>query len=263
MKTSIDEEATLGRFRQWLAEVRDEAEMLPEEPDAAAGRSALGQVGLVQLVAEFTALRHEVKLQTKSARGAGEATEQAIAAMQQAIELFRGLEPREADAAREAAQPLVEQLVELDEALVRGRSAIDSAHRAIIDDLAGRVRAELDGVLRELPSWKRWLVGPWSRKASELLAQRAAEDYAGIFGSLAEGYGLILSRMQRAMTRAELYRIECVGRIADPSLMTVVEVVDDPLRPPGLVIEEVRPGYYWKGKVFRFAEVRAVQSRSR
>ena len=44
--------------------------------------------------------------------------------------------------------------------------------------------------------------------------------------------------------------------------MTVVEVVDDPLRPPGLVVEEMRPGYYWKDKVIRFAEVRAVQGRT-
>jgi molecular chaperone GrpE len=83
-----------------------------------------------------------------------------------------------------------------------------------------------------------------------------------IFDSLLEGYGLMLSRLQRAMTKAELYRIQCVGKPADPNLMTVVEAVDDPLRPPGLVIDELRPGYYWKGKVIRFAEVRAVQSRT-
>jgi molecular chaperone GrpE (heat shock protein) len=44
--------------------------------------------------------------------------------------------------------------------------------------------------------------------------------------------------------------------------MTVVEVVDDPLHPPGLVVDELRPGYYWKDKVLRFAEVRAVQGRT-
>ena len=54
------------------------------------------------------------------------------------------------------------------------------------------------------------------------------------------------------MKKAELYRIECVGKPVDPNLMTVVEVVDDPLRPPGLVVEEVRPGYYWKDKVIAF-----------
>jgi molecular chaperone GrpE (heat shock protein) len=44
--------------------------------------------------------------------------------------------------------------------------------------------------------------------------------------------------------------------------MTVVEVVDDPMLPPGLIVEQIRPGYYWKDKVIRFAEVRAVQGRT-
>jgi molecular chaperone GrpE len=92
--------------------------------------------------------------------------------------------------------------------------------------------------------------------------QRVALTYREIFDSLIEGYDLILGRLQRAMKKADLYRIECVGRQADPNLVTVVEVVDDPLRPPGLVVEQIRPGYFWKDKVIRFAEVRAVQGRT-
>jgi molecular chaperone GrpE len=68
--------------------------------------------------------------------------------------------------------------------------------------------------------------------------------------------------LQRAMKKAKLYRIECVGRQVDPNLMTVVEVVDDPLRPPGLVVDQIRLGYYWKDKVIRFAEVRVIQGRT-
>ena len=80
------------------------------------------------------------------------------------------------------------------------------------------------------------------------------------FDSLTEGYQLILGRLGRAMKQADLYCIECVGKLSDPNLMTVVEVVNDPLKPPGVVIDEVRPGYYWQGKVLRFAEVRAVRA---
>jgi molecular chaperone GrpE len=49
--------------------------------------------------------------------------------------------------------------------------------------------------------------------------------------------------------------------MADPHCMTVVEVVSDPSRRPGTVVEEVRPGYHWDGTVFRFAEVKAVGER--
>ncbi|MGD0897491.1 MAG: nucleotide exchange factor GrpE [Thermoguttaceae bacterium] len=262
MNTWLDRETMLDRFRQWLEEAGEEAASLPDEADLPPEPAGARPVGLLQLVEEFTALRHEVKLGTKSSRGLAEQTEQALAAVGQAVEAFRGIEAKEAEAGRLAAKPLVESLMELDEALGRGRTVIDTARRRILEDLAGRVQEELDGLLLRLPAWRRWLFRWWCRGAREILVQRTAMAHRDIFDSLLEGYGLMLSRLQRAMTKAELYRIQCVGKPADPNLMTVVEAVDDPLRPPGLVIDELRPGYYWKGKVIRFAEVRAVQSRT-
>jgi molecular chaperone GrpE len=256
----LDNQSVLDRFRQWLDEARAEAEGLPED-DGPAGQPEGRRVGLLQVVEEFTALRHEVKLQTKSSRGLAERTEQALAAMQQAMELFRAVETQEAEAGRLAAKPLVESLMELDEALGRGRTVIDTARRRILEDLAGPVQEEIDNLLLRLPLWRRWLCRSWCRGAKDVLVHRLGVAHRDIFDSLVEGYNLILNRLQRAMKKAELYRIECVGRPVDPNLMTVVEVLDDPLRPPGLVVEEVRPGYYWKDKVFRFAEVRAVQGR--
>ncbi|MHB1034979.1 MAG: nucleotide exchange factor GrpE [Pirellulales bacterium] len=259
MNDSLDNEAVLGRFRQWLEETRREA---GETPEASAEQATARPVGLLQLVEEFTALRHEVKLQTKSARGLAERAEQALVAMQQAMELFRAVETKESGAAERAAKPLVESLVELDEALGRGRAAIDNARRRLLEDLTGHVRRQLDDLLLRLPPWRRWLCRRWCRGASDVLLERVGLTYREIFDSLIEGYDLVLARLQRAMKKADLYRIECVGKQADPNLMTVVEVVDDPLRPPGLVIEQIRPGYYWKHKVIRFAEVRAVQGRT-
>jgi molecular chaperone GrpE len=254
-------DAMVERFRHWLAEVRQEAGSLPAEADPG---EPPGQrpPGLLELVEEFTALRHEVKLQTKSCRGATEQAEQALSAMRQAMELFRAAQTKEAEAGPLAARPLVESLMDLDEALGRGRAVIDAARRRILEDLAGRVREELDALLLRLPWWRRRLCGRWNRQANEILVRGVAVIHREIFDSLVEGYGLILGRLQRAMKKAELYRIECVGKMADPNLMTVVEVVDDPLHPPGLVIEQVRPGYCWKDKVLRFAEVRAVQGRT-
>jgi molecular chaperone GrpE (heat shock protein) len=63
------------------------------------------------------------------------------------------------------------------------------------------------------------------------------------------------------MAREDLVRIACVGKPADPHAMTVVEAIDDPARAPGTVVEEIRPGYLWKGKVLQYAEVRAVRTR--
>jgi len=262
MNDSLDNEAVLGRFRQWLEETRREADALPTEAEVSAEPSESRPVGLLQLVEEFTALRHEVKLQTKSSRGVAERTEQVLAAMQQATELFGSVEANEKEAGQHAAKPLVESLIELDEALGRGRAVIDTARRRLLEDLTGNIQEQLDDLVRRLPVWRRWLCRRWCRKAREILLQRVGLTYRGLFDSLIEGYDLILGRLERAMKKAELYRIECVGRQVDPNLMTVVEVVDDPLRPPGLVVDQIRPGYYWKNKVIRFAEVRAIQGRT-
>lgn len=45
----------------------------------------------------------------------------------------------------------------------------------------------------------------------------------------------------------------------DPERMEVVEVVIDSGKPAGEVIEEVRRGYFWRGRVFRFAQVRVAK----
>jgi molecular chaperone GrpE len=262
MNETHQDDMMLGRFRHWLGQTRREADALSPEPAIAAEPLDPRGTGLLQVVEEFTALRHEVKLQTKSARGMSERTEQTLIAMQEAMELFRSLDIKEKEIGQRAAKPLVESLMDLDEALGRGRAVIDTARRRLLEDLAGRLQEQLDGLLAQMPFWSRRLHGPWRRRAREIINQRLALDYREIFDSMAEGYELILARLQRAMRKAELYRIECVGRQVDPNLMTVVDVVDDPMRPPGLVIEQIRPGYYWKNKVLRFAEVRAVQGRT-
>ena len=254
-----DDQSVLTRFRRWLDEAHAEADALGEDGGVIPGEAEVSYPGLLRFVEEFTALRHELKLQTKSARGLQEQTEIIVRAMQEAIEQFRSVEANQAEAADRAAKPLVEALVELDEALQRGRKVIETARQRILEDAAGRMHQQLDDLFRGQSLLKRWLCRRWHRATRQICLEHATGIHRSIFESLLEGYGLILNRLGRAMRKHEIYRMQCVGKPADPNSMTVVEVVDDPLQPPGLVVEEVRPGYYWKGKVLRFAEVRAIQ----
>ena len=96
MIESSDTEDLLSRFRQWLEEARIEADFEGPAAGAAAGDGEDHEVGLYRLVEEFTALRHELKLQTKSTRGLQEQTEALLPAVRQAIEQFRSVEPSEA-----------------------------------------------------------------------------------------------------------------------------------------------------------------------
>ncbi len=62
-----------------------------------------------------------------------------------------------------------------------------------------------------------------------------------------------------AMAKEGLCRMVSLGLPVDPHSMTVVEVVDGEGHAPGTVVEEIRPGYRWNGKVVRYAEVRAAR----
>ena len=255
MTAPLDEETLLSRFRQWLQEASADAEAPGREPPALDAEDH--EVGLYRLVEEFTALRHELKLQTKSSRGLQEQTEALVPALRQAIEQFRAVEPRAAQAAWTASKPLAEALADLDEALDRGRVEIEKARRRLVEEPAGEVVAALDALFAR----QSWLRRPWVRsyheQAREIVLRQRPEAHRPLFDALLEGYGLIQARLRRAMGAERLQRIDCVGHPVDPELMTVVEVVDDPERPPGQVVEEVRRGYTWQGRVLRYAEVRA------
>jgi molecular chaperone GrpE len=68
-----------------------------------------------------------------------------------------------------------------------------------------------------------------------------------------------LQRVERALQQYGLEGMECVGQPFDPEHMEAVEVVQENGRAACEVIDEVRRGYIWKGRVFRFAQVRVAK----
>jgi molecular chaperone GrpE len=66
-------------------------------------------------------------------------------------------------------------------------------------------------------------------------------------------------RVQRLMREVGVELIETVGRPFDPEAMEAVEAVMSGEQPPGTVVEELRRGYLWDGRVFRFAQVRVAK----
>lgn len=257
-----DHEEILGRLRHWLDETRSECASLDdrisdEEP-------AGDPVGMYPLVEQLTALRHDVKLLTRSARATEEGNEAALLSLRAAIEQLRAIESKQEDAADKTARPLVEALIALDESLVRGRGVIEQARQRVVEDVGVELqeaRRRLDELYRTQSWWRRRLCRVWHEAASEVYSGRALDTHRDIFDSLLEGYDLILSRLRRMMQEQSIVRVPCRGEAADPNRMTVVEVLSDPSRRPGTVVEEVRPGYCWNGRVLRFAEVKAVGER--
>src|SRR5262249_3446877 len=122
--------------------------------------------------------------------------------------------------------------------------------------------------------WSRWL--GWGKdtvsvavtvqqedtkqRERRLQAQQAADQVRELLGSRLTGYSMSLRRIERTLEQYNLEPIACVGEPFDPEMMEVVEVAADPNRPAGEVLEEVRRGYLWHGRVFRYAQVRVTKN---
>ena len=260
MNDRVDIDDIIDRFREWLDSARAEAgNQEVSEPGSNGESDAVREFGIIDLIEEFTALRHEVKLQTKAGRGLSEQTETALAAFKQAIEEVRSVVPKDAQAAWTAGKALAEGLADLDEALHRGEREIERAR----EQIAVLSPAALEAALSELhrsQSWiKRRLLGKY-HSAIIAIIKRDTLNRGELFESFLEGFGLIQKRLRRVMTAEGIERIPCDGLPVDPELMTVLEVVDMPEESAGTVVKELRRGYTWRGRVLRFAEVQAVRS---
>ena len=261
MNDASEDEQILDRLREWLRETRLQAEQLgsAEGAQSAPAESPERDFGLYRLVEEFTALRQDLKLQTRSARGLEEQTETLLAALRQALEAFRSIEPKEAQASWSAGKALASALADLDEALDRGRTQIERACQRLIEEPTAAFLVQLDAHFSGQSWLRRRMLKAYYHQVRELIVQQEPRERQILMQALLEGYGLIQDRLGRALSAERISRIGTVGRAVDPEQMIVVEVVDVPGSKSGIVLEEVRRGYTWDGRVLRYAEVRATR----
>ena len=172
MNDQVDVDAILDRFREWLESAR--AEDANDIASSLAGSLESREFGIIDLIEEFTALRQEVKLQTKSSRGLSEQTELVKRALEQAIEHFRSVEPRESQAAWTAGKALAQGLADLDESLDRGQREIDRARRQIADLSPQLLEADSHELYRGRSWIHRRLLRPYHNQVIEVVSARCS-----------------------------------------------------------------------------------------
>lgn len=243
-------EAILANFRGWLCDLAagivPEPPELPEEP-----------IDLHTLLGQFTALRHEVNLQTKSVRAQQEQSAETLKTLEDAVER---LDEPEADEQPDdaALRPVLKALVDVYDALALGRQEVERLEqttRAALNDL----RCAVAPTPGPRTFWSRWFDG--SKKDAERLQLSAARADAlqPLLDSVLTGYRMSLQRLERVVQQQGLEPISCVGEPFDPERMEVVEAMADSGRPAGEVLGVGRPGYILNGKVFRYAQVRVAR----
>lgn len=261
MTEGEDVEQLLAQFRNWLEQTHREAALV--DVAEANGPPPASPVGLGRLVEEFTALRHEIKLQTRSSRTLEERLEASLTTLGDAATGLRSATARESSAGAAAGKPLASALAEMDEALDRAREQWEKNAGRLIGEGPSAILVRLEEFTAGLSWWQRRRARAYQQQVCEIVEQlevQAQADRKAVFEALASGYLLIQQRLARSMASAGLVRIRTVGQMVDPEIMIVVEVVDAS-GPPGQVVDEVRRGYTWQGQLLRPAEVRAIRPR--
>lgn len=218
-------DAILTDFRAWLVELASRGEPVP---------APAATMDLFSLASQFTALRHEVNMQTRAVRGAVEQNAEAM-------KLLGAVPPPDSG---EELRPAAKAILDIADALSLSKKQMEKF---------GETAAAMLTAPPEQPGFFAKLLGAKTALPPDLgkLKQLVA--------AAADGYALSIRRVERLLPELQLEPIPCVGEPFDPELMEAVEVLGDTGQASGTVIEAVRPGYRWRGKVFRFAQVKVAR----
>jgi molecular chaperone GrpE len=209
---------------------------------------------LATLLGHFVALRQEVNLQTRAVRAQQEQNAELVGRLGQAVEALS--RPRPEPAADDKVRPLLNTLVELHDALLLANKEVARTRETLLPALEA-----MAGEDPEPPTarsfWQRWLHPGEPEKPRP--SPDATERVRAALSALVTGYGMSLERAERALRKHGLEPISAAGRPFDPELMEAVDAVAASGRPAGEVLDEVRRGYLWNGRVFRCAQVRVAR----
>lgn len=235
-------------------------------------------VDLNTLVGQFTALRHEINLQTKAARMSLEQTGEALSQLRDTVSELQERPEPEAE-----PTPLLKAVVDVYDNLALALRQVERQREAIEGPLSEMTCDWLppDGIaLSRLPArrpsfWSFLIAQGTARDAQlvhetveavrkEVEVQRqkttgAANQVRSSLDGLIAGYKMSLARVDRVLDQVGLEPIAAVGEEFDPELMEVVEVAGNTGRPAGEVVEEVRRGYLRGEVVFRYAQVKVAR----
>jgi molecular chaperone GrpE len=251
-------EALLADFRTWLRQLRESP--VPQPCDSEAP-----PIDLHTLLGQFVALRHEVNLQTKAVRAQQEQNAETLRQLSAALETLQQSDADEeaAPPGDEALRPLLKTLVDLYDALGLAERECRRVREKVLPELEKLAQRKPADV--PLPFWARW--AGLDRKLRAALespqpgaTEQAAQSIRQMLDSMVTGYTMSLQRIDRGIRQHGLEPINAVGQPFDPERMEVVEVVTTSDRPSGEVVAEVRRGYLWNGRVFRFAQVSVAKT---
>jgi molecular chaperone GrpE len=202
-------EALVARFSDYL----EQAETLtPTEAEKAVP-------DLFTLLAELSALKSEVKLESRQVKSA--------------LEEFRAL----FDALREGNARLAEERERRREQEQAVGQLTQKDLLLDLLDLRDRLQAGHEQAVRFRPGW---------------LSRRSAASFVA---AMADGMAMNLRRLDEVLARRDVRPLPALGEPFDPRTMHAADVAEDRTQPEGRVLRELRPGFLLGDRLLRPAEV--------
>ncbi len=215
------------------------------------GDSEPPEFGLLDVIEAFTAMRHEWRTQTRENR-------ELAAAIQGATDHLLQLETRLVDSSvlteQSVVREFVEAIVEIDIHFGRAVDAAIKSTRANLlpELLAASIQEDFEN---------RGIISRWfcRRFFKSVLRVVASNLQANVDHSTNEGLTMVVSRIRRIMSDRDIERAETVGQPFDAETMHAIASVESDQHKAGHVEEQLSAAYFWRGELFRCAEVRVAR----
>jgi molecular chaperone GrpE len=235
----MDRQTLFEKFEQFLNALHAEPpslDYLEQEPEA------IAPFDPYQMVAEWTALRHEVKQQGKVLLASQTTLQQTLESLQaEKAQLQQQLETRQSS---EAPQPdqknlwrdLLTVLDSMDQAAAHWQSQLDELAIAPLPQPIAQ------------PFWMQWFQPP----AQPVPPNDTLRD---VMVSNQQGIDLIRRSLLEVLKQRQVTPIEALGKPFNPQIMYAVGRQESTSVPENTVIQEVVRGYWWGDRVLREAQV--------
>jgi len=211
---TVNKELLINRFRAYLDELPEAA---AEQPD-----SEQRQTDLFSVFTELTALKNEVRLESRQVKTALDEFRAVFATLHTSHE-------------------------QLNDALERARAALQEQRRALLRPLLLELlelRDRLEAGLQALRAYRPSLLSRVSKRGKAFIA------------AVGEGQEISLRRLEQLLNAQNVGALEARGKPLDPHTMRAAEVEQRTDLDNGIVTEELRQGFTWEGELLRLAEVK-------
>jgi molecular chaperone GrpE len=158
----------------------------------------------------------------------------------------------------EAADPVVQLVQELKEAIKARDEAEDKYLRAAAEFANARRRAELRAD-HEVRSAREMILGGFLSVVDDLDRALQAAPASGDAYPWLEGFSLIQRKLAGTLERQGVTPIAAEGQPFDPALHQAVIMEEADGAPSGTVLQELQKGYLLDGRVLRPAMVKVAQ----